>query len=55
MNGMEAMTAQDGRTWCEDIKNLMATWDKCRATWIERFGNDIGFDKWFSMKLERGQ
>lgn len=52
MDGIENMTAEQGRTWCQDIKYLMDLWDTARAAWLERFGNDIGFDKWFLNKIE---
>ena len=52
MKGMEEMTAEDGQSFCDDMRHLMNLWDRCRAAWIERFGTEIGFDKWFLGKIE---
>lgn len=38
------MTAKEG---CEIIREIMAAYDNARAVWLERFGNDSGFDEWF--------
>jgi len=41
------------KTIAEDIGYLMNLWDKCRAAWIEKMGNDEGFSKWFTQQIER--
>ena len=30
------------------IKEMMAQYDASKAQWVQRFGSDQGFDKWFS-------
>ena len=52
MKGLEEMTREEGAAWCDDMHHLMNLWDECRAAWIERFGTEIGFDKWFAEKTE---
>lgn len=32
----------------ETIKELIAAYDERRAAWIEKRGNDAGFDRWFT-------
>ena len=39
------MTTQDA------IKELMNKYDENRQKWIERFGSDEGFDKWFTKQV----
>ena len=33
------------------IKELMQKYDENRQKWIERFGSDEGFDKWFTQQV----
>ena len=35
------------------IKELMQKYDEKRQQWIRRFGNDEGFDKWFTRQIFR--
>ena len=35
----------------ETIKEIMGAWEKYRALWVERFGNDEGFVDWFTETL----
>jgi hypothetical protein len=32
----------------ETLRELMAAYDERRAAWIEKRGNDGGFDRWFT-------
>ncbi len=32
----------------ETIRELMEAYDERRSTWIEKRGNDAGFDRWFT-------
>ncbi len=32
----------------ETVRELMETYDKQRTAWIEKRGNDAGFDRWFT-------
>ena len=32
----------------ETLRELMAAYDEHRAAWIEKRGNDAGFDRWFT-------
>ncbi len=43
--GLEGMTAEEGR---RIIKEIMTAYDTYRNLWITRFGNDEGFDAWFT-------
>lgn len=35
----------------ETLRELMATYDERRAEWIEKHGNDVGFDRWFTDRV----
>lgn len=49
MKGLEEMTAEEGRAI---IAEIMGAWDKYRALWIKRFGNEAGFGDWFLKQTE---
>ena len=34
------------------LKEIMIAYDTYRACWIEKKGNDNGFDEWFSLQIE---
>ena len=38
-------------TTAEALKELMNKYDVSRTKWIETFGNDYGFDKWFTSQV----
>lgn len=38
----------------DTLKELMTAYNTARAAWIARFGDDIGFDEWFT-KHVKGQ
>jgi len=35
----------------ETIREVMTHYDRLRAEWIKSFGNETGFDKWFTNKM----
>ena len=51
MKGMEEMTRAEGAAI---IKEIMEAWDKYRALWLEKFGNDNDFGKWFTKQTGGG-
>jgi len=38
-------------SFSQDIKKMMDAYNALRKKWIEEYGSDEGFDKWFSSKL----
>ena len=48
MATQEGMNTMDPKT---AIKELMQKYDEKRQQWIERFGSDEGFDKWFTQQV----
>ena len=47
MNGLESMTAEEGR---EIIREIMTAYDTYREMWIAKFGTTEGFDDWFTAR-----
>ena len=39
-------------TEVEALKEVMTRYDEYRARWIAKYGNDKGFDKWFTLQIE---
>lgn len=39
----------------ETLKELMDTYTKSRNAWIDRFGSDRGFDKWFTHQVTKAR
>jgi hypothetical protein len=37
--------------FARDLKEMMAAWDKYRAIWIKKHGNDEGFAKWYQEQI----
>jgi hypothetical protein len=37
------------------MTELMQQWNKHRALWIERFGNDEGFAQWFTSQVKQDE
>lgn len=35
----------------ETLAELLSAYDKYRALWVESFGTDEGFDKWFTAQV----
>ena len=51
---IDRMAQQEGWSTTEQktaIKELMQKYGEKRQQWIERFGNDEGFDKWFTRQI----
>ena len=51
---IDRMAQQEGWSTTEQktaIKELMQKYGEKRQQWIERFGNDEGFDKWFTQQI----
>lgn len=38
----------------EALKELMEKFDAARVAWVARFGNDHGFNEWFTQQVKRG-
>jgi hypothetical protein len=38
-------------TFAEALAELMAKYDTARAAWIAAFGDDRGFDQWFTIQV----
>jgi hypothetical protein len=37
--------------FARDLKEMMDAWDKYRAIWIKKHGNDEGFAKWYQEQI----
>ena len=48
--GMETMTKAE---IVATIRDIMGAWEKYRALWIQRFGNDEGFGDWFTEQTKK--
>jgi hypothetical protein len=40
-----------GSDFARDLKEMMDAWDKYRAIWIKKHGNDEGFAKWYKEQI----
>jgi hypothetical protein len=44
---------RDKMTTTELLKELMEKYDEYRSKWIEMFGNDTGYNEWFTKQITK--
>ena len=49
------MTSDKAMEIVAAIDEAIRQYDKCRALWVEKVGNDVGFNDWFTNQLMANQ